>query len=161
MFAASRQYLIEHLQAAGAKRPPYTSLKRLRLCTESAQTAVLFNRETLARSGRKATYQAGDAQHRRQTLYDRTIVWDVIIGDYTAEAAEAVYTAFLSGLGKGFWADGNYIDLAATEADWVEEEDSILHAKVAVKLQISCTGPLCRDVELLPVTEYEIQPQKE
>ena len=161
MFAVSRAYLIEHLTAAGIKKPPLTSLKKLKACAESHQAAVLFDREELVRSGRKAVYDAGGQPMQRITVFDRSIVWSVIIGEYTPEKAEEIYTRFLASLGTGFWADGDFISIDASEAEWVDEEDSILHAKIAVRLTITCKGPLRRDTALQRLQQINITPDKE
>lgn len=161
MFAASRAYLIDHLMAAGIKKPPFTSLKKLKNCAESHQAAVLFDREELARSSRKAVYDASGQPMQRTTVFDRTIVWSVIIGEYTPEKAEQIYTQFLAELGTGFWADGDYISIDATDAEWVDEDDSILRAKIAVKLTITCKGPLRRDAARLQLQQINITPDKE
>ena len=86
MFVQCQQFLKDALKDAGIHTPPITSLKKLTLYTDSHVGAILFDEETLGRSGSKRIFrnERGDQQKRRK-VYDRSMTFDVIIGEYTAE----------------------------------------------------------------------------
>ena len=53
MFVQCQQFLKDALKEAGIHTPPITSLKKLTLYTDSHVGAILFDSETLNRSGSK------------------------------------------------------------------------------------------------------------
>lgn len=54
-------------------------------------------------------------------------------------------------LKKGIDVDGNWVNIVVGEADWVEEGDSILKAKVAVQLDITFEGGIYQDRDIKPM----------
>ncbi len=146
MFAECQQFLISALKTAGIRTPAITTMKRLRLCTDSHIGAVLFDQETLGRSGSKRIFknERGEQQKRRK-VFDRSLSFDVIIGEYTAAKAEGIYERFLETVERGLYVDGNFVAVELEGADWVEKEDSILKAQVAVQVKVRFDGGVYRD----------------
>ena len=97
LYKQSKEYLLEKLKAAGLKSKPYTTQKGLEKSQESHIGAVLFESETLLRNGSKTRYRDQEgAQKKRRKVFDRALTFTVIIGDYTDEAVESMFGAFLS-----------------------------------------------------------------
>ena len=53
MFVECQQFLKEALKEAGIRTPPITTMKQLKLCADSHIGAILFEEDTLTRSGSK------------------------------------------------------------------------------------------------------------
>ena len=157
MFIECQQFLKDALKEAGIRTPPITTMKQLKVFADSHVGAILFDDETLNRSGSKRIFrnERGDQQKRRR-VYDRSITFDVIIGEYTAQAAEAIYEAFLLKLERGLYIDGNFTSAEIVGADWVEKEDSILKAQVAVQVKIKFDGGVYRDTDFVDVSGKEL-----
>lgn len=158
MYAQTKQYLLEKLKGAGLKSKPHTTQKALERSQESHIGAVLFENESFARNGSKTRYsdQTG-AQKKRRKVFDRTIAFVVTIGDYTDDAVEAMLERFLSGLDRGIMVDGNFVPIEVEGADWVDADDSILKAKVAVQVKIRFDGGIYKDTDFAQVSELEIE----
>lgn len=158
MYAQAKQYLVEKLKEAGLKSKPHTTQKALERSQESHVGAVLFENESFARNGSKTRYsdQTG-AQKKRRKVFDRTIAFTVLIGDYTDDAVETMLESFLSGLDRGIMVDGNFVPLEVEGADWVDSDDSILKAKVAVQVKIRFDGGIYKDTDFSKVSELEIE----
>ena len=149
LYKQSKEYLLEKLKAAGLKSKPYTTQKGLEKSQESHIGAVLFESETLLRNGSKTRYRDQEgAQKKRRKVFDRALTFTVIIGDYTDEAVESMFGAFLSSLDRGIYVEG---------ADWVDKDDSILKAQVAVQIRIRFDGGLYRDTNFAKVTDVEVE----
>jgi len=80
----------------------------------------------------------------------------VTIGDYTDEAVEVLFEAFIASLDAGIYVDGNFVPIEVEEADWVDSDDSLLKAKVAVQVKINFQGGVYRDTGFAPVSEVDI-----
>ena len=61
---------------------------------------------------------------------------------YTDEAVESMFGAFLSSLDRGIYVNGDYVPIEVEGADWVDKDDSILKAQVAVQIRIRFDGGL-------------------
>ena len=157
MFTKCQQFLKDALKDAGIHTPPITSLKKLALYTDSHVGAILFDQETLVRSGSKRIFknERGDQQKRRK-VYDRSMTFDVIIGEYTAEKAEAIYERFLNTVERGLYINGNFTAAEIEGADWVEKDDSILKAQVAVQVKVRFDGGVYRDTDYIDVSSKEL-----
>ena len=133
-----RNYLIETLKSSGIKSQVYTNMKKLKAGNEVHVGAVLRNGETFARSGSKKTYIDQEGQRKRRVkLWDRSTSLHIVIADTSEEKVEEILENFLRNLKKGIDVDGNWVNIVVGEADWVEEGDSILKAKVAVQFDIT------------------------
>lgn len=157
MYAQSKAYLLEKIRACGLKSDPYTTEKALEKSQESHVGAVLFESETLARNGSKTRFRDQEgAQHKRRKVFDRKLSFTVILGDYTDEAVEAMYEKLLAGLDSGIYINGDYTPIEVESADWVDKDDSILKAKVAVQVKITFDGGLYRDTDFARVRELDV-----
>lgn len=157
MFAQCKEYLVLKLKEAGLKTQPYTSLKKLRNTQESHIGAVLFDEESFTRNGSKTIFrdERGDRKKRRK-VFDRNLTFDVIIGGYTQDEAEGLFESFLICLDKGLMIKGNYVHVEPETAEWVDEEDSILKAKVAVQLKVKFEGGIYKDTGFIAVKDVAI-----
>ena len=150
LYKQSKEYLLEKLKAAGLKSKPYTTQKGLEKSQESHIGAVLFESETLLRNGSKTRYRDQEgAQKKRRKVFDRALTFTVIIGDYTDEAVES--------LDRGIYVNGDYVPIEIEGADWVDKDDSILKAQVAVQIRIRFDGGLYRDTNFAKVTDVEVE----
>lgn len=156
MYKDCKDYLIEHLKAAGIKTKPYTTMATLSKCADSHLGAVLFVSGSPSRNGSKTYYVDQGAQKKRRKVFDRKLTYKVIIGDYTDEAVEEIYESFLASLDQGIFVDGNYIAIDVGDEDWVEKDDSILKAKVAVEVTVTFDGGVYKDTGFAPVNDVAI-----
>lgn len=152
---AEKEYLIAHLKEAGIKSQVYTSLKKMKLAGEPHLGAVLTNGETFTRSSSTKNYQRG--QKKRAKMFDRTTSFRVVIADINEERCEEILASFLSALDRGIPVNGNWEALEVGTADWVEEGDSILKAKIAVQINIDFIGGIYQDRTLKAVGLGEIK----
>jgi len=157
LYKQSKEYLLEKLKAAGLKSKPYTTQKGLEKSQESHIGAVLFESETLLRNGSKTRYRDQEgAQKKRRKVFDRALTFTVIIGDYTDEAVESMFGAFLSSLDRGIYVNGDYVPIEVEGADWVDKDDSLLKAQVAVQVMITFNGGVYRDTGFAPLTDVRV-----
>ena len=158
LYAESKAYLLAKLKAAGVKSKPFTAMKRLEKSQESHVSAVIFDKEILSRNGSKKLYrdQQG-AKKKRRKLFNRDLAFAVIIGDYSDDTVEAIFEKFLESLDRGIWVDGNFVPIEVEAAEWADEEDSILKARVAVRVMVIFSGGLYRDTDFGPLTHVEIE----
>ncbi len=158
MFTECREYLIGKLKEAGIRSNPYTSMKKLRASQEAHIGAVLFEGEAFDRSGAKTIYsdQTG-VQHKRRKVFSRETTFSVIIGDPDPKKTEVFFEAFLSALDKGIYINGNYTPIEVEEAEWVDEDDSILKAKVAVNVKIKFIGGVYKDTDFAKLSDVEVE----
>ena len=152
LYSACKQYLLAKLKGTGLKSNPYTTQKALTKSLESHVGAVLFYSETYSRNGSKKRFigQEG-AKHKRRKVFDRTLSFTVTIGDYTDEAVEVLFETFIASLDAGI-----FVPIEVEEADWVDSDDSLLKAKVAVQVKINFQGGVYRDTGFAPVSEVDI-----
>lgn len=158
LYAESKAYLIAKLKEAGVKSKPYTTIKGLGKSQESHVSAVIFEKEAISRNGSKKLYkdQQG-AQKKRRKVFNRDLTFTVTIGDYTDDAVEAIYEKFLEILDRGIWVNGDHVPIEVEAADWVDKDDSILKAQVAVQVAITFQGGLYKDTGFGPLTHVEIE----
>lgn len=158
LYAESKAYLLAKLKEAGLKSKPYTTIKGLEKSQESHVGAVIFEKEAISRNGSKKLYKDQEgAQKKRRKVFDRKLTFTVTIGDYTDDAVETMFEKFLASLDRGIWVDGDFVPLEAEGADWVNKDDSILKAQVAVQVAITFEGGLYKDTGFAPLTHIEIE----
>lgn len=158
LYAQSKQYLIDKLREAGIKSKPYTTEKSLAKSQESHVGAVLFESESISRNGSKTHYKDEQgAQKKRRKVFDRELSFSVIIGDYTDEAVESTFERFLAGLDRGIYVNGDFVPIEAGTADWVDKDDSILKAQVAVQVQITFGGGVYKETDFAKVSDLVIE----
>lgn len=141
-----KDYLIAKLKESGIKSQVYTTMKKLKQANESHLGAVLRNGETLARSGSKRNFVDQEGQRKRRVkLWSRDTKLRVIIADASEDKCEEIFEKFLRLIGKGMEDDGNWVNIVVGEADWVEEGDSVLKAKIAVQFDVTFEGGIYAD----------------
>ena len=158
MYIECRGYLVSKLQAAGIKSKPFTSMKRLKATQETHVGAVLHEAESFDRSGARTLYRDQEgARHKRRKIFSRTTAFNVIIGDPDPQRTEEIFEAFLRALDAGIDIDGNFTAIEVGDAEWAEDEDSILKSKVAVNVGIKFIGGVYKDTDFARLTDIEIQ----
>lgn len=157
MFLECRDYLIEKLKEAGIKTKPITSMKKLKASMEPHVGAVLFEDETLNRNGAKRIYSDQTGAHKRRKVFNRDIFFSVIIGDADHLKTEEIYEAFLGTIDKGLYIQGNFTPIEVEEAEWADDEDSILKAKVAVNAKVKFIGGVYKDTDMTKLSSIEIE----
>lgn len=153
---AEKNYLISKLKEAGIKSQVYTSMKKLKQSNEIHIAAVLIDGETFIRSGSKRKYDQEGQRKRRIKLYDKTTKVKVVIADSDEVKVNKILENFLIKIGKGFEDNSNWIELTVGDADWVEEGDSILKAKIAVQLELTFIGGIYEDRDIKPMSIGDI-----
>ena len=147
-----RNYIVETLKNSGIKSQVYTNMKKLKQGNEVHVGAVLRNGETFTRSGSKRKFVDQEGrQKRRVKLWNRSTSLHVVIADTSEEKVEEILESFLRNLKKGIDVDGNWVNIVVGEADWVEEGDSILKAKMAVQFDITFEGGIYEDRNIKPM----------
>lgn len=158
LYAESKQYLVEKLKAAGLKSKPYTTLKSLEKSLESHVGAVLFDSETILRNGSKTHYNDQEgAQKKRRKVFDRALAFTVTVGGYTDDEVEGMFERFLNSLDRGIYVNDDFVPLEVEGADWVDKDDSILKAQVAVQVKITFHGGIYRDTDFAKVSELAVE----
>ena len=148
LYTESKQYLIDKLKAAGIKSKPFTTEKALEKSQESHIGAVLFERETFTRNGSKKRYRDEEGTlHKRRKIMERTTTFGVIIGGYTDNEVEEIFDIYI---------DGNFVPIEIEGADWVDKDDSLLKAQVAVQVMITFNGGVYRDTGFAPLTDVRV-----
>ncbi len=157
LYTQAKQYLLDKLKAAGLRSRPYTTQKSLEKSQESHIGAVLFDQEAYTRNGSKKRFknEKGE-QHKRRKVFDRALTFTVTIGDYSDDAVETMFERFIAGLDSGIYVDGNYVPIEVDRADWVDRDDSILKAQVAVQVRITFQGGVYKDTDYGPLTHVEV-----
>ncbi|EPR07767.1 hypothetical protein [Ruminiclostridium papyrosolvens] len=161
MFTECREYLLTKLKEAGIHSKPYTSMKRLRASQETHVGAVLFEEESFNRSGTKTIFsdQTGE-RHKRRKIFSRETTFSVIIGDPDPTKTETIFEAFLRIIDSGIYINGDYTPIQVEEAEWVDDDDSILKAKVAVNFKVKFLGGVYKDSDFVKISDVVIESVK-
>lgn len=162
MFSECQKYLIDKLKEAGIKTQVYTSLEKLKSSMESHCGAVFFEEEALVRNGSKRIFlDENNVRKKRRKVFDRDIVFDIAIGEYSQDKAEIIYEKFLTVIDQGIYVNGNYIYLEPEKTDWVDKDDSLLRSKVAVGIKVRFKGGIYKDTNYAKATKVAIDAGKE
>lgn len=157
MFLQCREYLIAKLKACGLKTKPITARKELERSGESHLGAVIFESDSFSRNGSKRIYKdKNGASVKRRKVFDREMTFHVILSDYKPEVTSSMLDHFLAGLDRGIEIDGNFVPLEVDGSAWEDEEDSILHGKLGVQLQVRFLGGVYKDTSFAKVRELEV-----
>lgn len=147
-----REHLVTALKASGIRSQIYTTMKQLKQCSEFHVAGILQNGESFTRNGSKRNYEDQEGHRKKRVkLYDRETRFKVVIADSKADKVEEILTAFLLHAGKGLAVRDNWVRLTVGEADWVEEGDSVLKAKVAVEVEVTFEGGIYMDQDVQPM----------
>ncbi|MDR9503407.1 SON protein [Brevibacillus agri] len=153
MIGACRDYLIQKLQQAGIKSTVHTTMKKLKNSQESHIGAVLFEGDSFEREFGKRIFTDESGKRKRRKQFSRETSFVVVIGEYEQEACERIFESFMLSLDRGIYIDGNFTAIEPGEADWVDDEDSLLKSKIAVQLKVKFVGGLYRDSDFAKVSE--------
>lgn len=147
---AERDFLVQKLKDAGIHGKIHESMKSLKNCNEVHVGAVLRTGEGFTRSGSKKRYtdQQGHRKQRNK-LFERTTDLHVVIADTDEAKVEEILARFLKGISKGLEVDGNWVSIEIGKADWVEGDDSILKSKIAVEFDVTLTGGIYTDTDII------------
>lgn len=151
---AEKNYLIQKLTESGIKKNTiYTSMKRLKQANDIQLAGILVMNEKFERSGSKRTYDQEGQRKRRIKLLNKETKVKVILADSKEENLEEILETFLIKIGKGFDHNENWIDIVIGDADWTEEGDHILKAKVAVEIELTFSSGIYvdRDIKQMSV----------
>lgn len=147
-----KEYLVAVLKEAGVKGNVFTSLKKMEMSHDLQMAGVMISGEMLTRSGSKTKYTDEEGRRRsRHKIWKRVTRMHVVIADTTDEKVEELLEKFLHKIKKGIAVDGNWEDIDVGELDWVDADDSILKAKVAVQFDVTFTGGIYKDYALKAV----------
>ena len=144
-----REFIVNTLKSAGAKGKIHDSVKSMKNCSDVHVCAVMRVGESFTRSGSKRRFEDQEG-HRKQRnkLFDRVTVLQVVIADANEEKVDKLLTDFLKKISKGFAVSGNWVDIEIGDADWVEENDSILKSRIAVEFDVTLKGGIYTDTDL-------------
>lgn len=158
---AERDFLVQKLKDAGIHGKIHESMKSLKNCNELHVGAVLRTEEGFTRSGSKKRFTDQQGQRKqRSKLFERTTELHVVIADTDEAKVEDILTNFLKGITKGFEVDGNWVDIEIGKADWVEGDDSILKSKIAVEFDVTLTGGIYTDKDVITAKVGNIEANK-
>ena len=150
---AERDFLIQALKNAGVHGKIHESMKSLKNSNEVHLAAVLRVGENFVRSGSKKKFIDQEGQRKqRSKLFNRVTTLHVIIGDSDEGKVEQILTEFLKKISNGLAVDSNWVGVEIGNADWVEADDSILKSKMAVEFDVTLTGGIYVDTNLLNVS---------
>lgn len=157
-----KEFLIRMLREAGIKSAVYTSMKKLKAANEMHLGAVLVSEDSFTRSKHRKAYTDHEGRRRtRHRIWERSTEMKVIIADADEGHCEDILGQFLMLLPSGLDVDGNWVSIDVGKADWVEEGDSILRAKIAVEIPVSFGGGLYKDENMGQMKVGSIQAEKE
>ncbi len=159
---AEKEFLIRLLKEAGVKSAVYTSMKKLKAANEMHLGAVLVSGESFIRSRHRKAYTDHEGKRKnRHRIWERVTEMKVVIADADEEHCEDILGQFLTMVPKGINVDGNWVSIEVGKADWVEEGDSILRAKIAVEVAVTFGGGLYKDEDMGQMNTGSIQAEKE
>lgn len=164
MIGECREYLTDKVIKAGIKTKIKTSMKDLKLSSESHIGAVLFEDDEFEKNFKRVIYtdELGNKK-RRQKIFDRKTTFSVVIGEYEQNKCELIFANFLNFIDVGFYIDENYVEIELKKAKWFADGDTILKAKVAVQILIEFNGGIYKDTAFKKINDIgvEAEMQKE
>ena len=63
---------------------------------------------------------------------------------------------FVSLLDRGIMVDGNFVPLEIEGVEWVDTEDALLKAQVAVRVTVTFNGGVYKDTDFGPLTHVKV-----
>lgn len=132
-----KEYLTNALKNGGMKGKIYQSVRELKHAQGTQYGAVLRTRDEPVRSTSKKYYEDQEGVRKlRRKLYECETLYNVVIADAKEESAEKILEGFFASLDKGYYDDGNWVEVTPKETDWVDEDDSVMKSKVAVQVAV-------------------------
>lgn len=164
MYSFCKNHLIEKLEAAGMQSPVKTSMTQLAACRDSHVSAVLPKSDSFLKTKEVTHFKdVNGCNMQRTKRMQRDLVFSVVIGDYEDDTCEHIFLSFISKLDDGITLDGNYIPIEIVEGsvDWVDEADSILLSKMAVKFDVKFSGGIYVDKVLSTPNGFKLNVEME
>lgn len=162
MVKECKEYLINKLKESGIKNKPFTTMKELKQFQDSHVGAVLFEKDEFEKEMRKAIFtDENGIKHKKRKTLKRTTLFSVIIGEYTQDKCEEIFDNFMKSLDQGINIDNAYVEINPQKADWVDEKDSVLKAKVAVQVVIEFEGGIYKDSGYKRINNIDFEISKE
>lgn len=161
MFIECRNHLITLLKESGIKVEPYKSRKHMKTSSGFHMGAVLFEREVLEKDLQKRIYMDTEGKKKRRKMYKREVIFRVVIGENEIGKVQDIYEIFLERLPSGIEVGKNYVEFVVAEADWLDDEDSIIKAKCAVQFMVHCIGGVYKDTSYKKYEDIKIEVEKE
>lgn len=153
-----KKFLVKKLKEAGLKGTVFESLKKMKLSNEMQFAGVFPAGDTLVRSGSKIKFVDEEGRRSsRHKLWARDTKLRVVIAGTSDEKVDEILVSFLRVVGKGLVIDGNWVDMELGELDWVDEDDSILKAKMAVQFDVTFKSGIYHQDYLLRQAGVEIK----
>ena len=87
---------------------------------------------------------------------NRIIAETIGVENYTDDEVEEIFDRFVASLDRGIYIDGNFVPIEIEGADWVDKDDSLLKAQVAVQVMITFNGGVYRDTGFAPLTDVRV-----
>ena len=87
---------------------------------------------------------------------NRIIAETIGVENYTDNEVEEIFDRFVASLDRGIYIDGNFVPIEIEGADWVDKDDSLLKAQVAVQVMITFNGGVYRDTGFAPLTDVRV-----
>lgn len=143
-----KAFLEAALKAGGLTKTIYTSLKQLKHAAGTQYGAILRISDKPVRATSKKTFkdQQGASIIRRK-LYICETVYNVVLVAADEDTLEKLLEGFLTSLERGYYDDnGNWVEVTPEETDWVDEDDCVMKAKMAVQVKIVCKYGIYKDV---------------
>lgn len=143
-----KAFLEDALRAGGMGKTIYTSLKQLKHAAGTQYGAVLRISDKPVRATSKKTFrdQQGASLVRRK-LYACETTYNVVLVAADEETLEKLLEGFLEKLAQGYYDDnGNWVGVTPEETDWVDEDDCVMKAKMAVQVKVVCKYGIYKDV---------------
>lgn len=142
------EYLKNALKKAGMRGNIHESLKSMTHDNGFHYAGILRSTDSPERAKSKKTFRdQQDVPMLRKKYFDVTCVYNVVICDRDEESLEDILENFMVNLGKGFDdGNGNWVGTDIGTADWVDEEDSVLKARLAVEIPITLHYGIYEDV---------------
>lgn len=146
MINQCREYLKGKLTAAGIKEKIITVQKDLNNNNEQHVGAVLLQKENIEKAGTFKRGTINGVNIKRTKKFNRSVTFVVVIGEYSFENCEKIYSKFLEIIDDGINIDENYTKIEIdSDVDWVDKEDSILKSEIAVQILITFDGGVYKD----------------
>lgn len=158
MISECREYLIDKIIKAGIKTKVKTTMKDLKASNENHIGAVLFEDDEFEKNIKKTFYvdESGNKK-KRLKIFDRKTTFSVVLGEYEQSKCEVIFANFMVLIDAGFHIDGNYIEITPKKASWVDKDDSVLKAKVAVQVLIEFDGGIYKDSEFKKINDIGVE----
>lgn len=150
-----KAFLEAALKSGGLTKTIYTSLKQLKHAAGTQYGAILRIGDKPVRATSKKSFrdQQGAPLVRRK-LYTCETAYNVVLVAADEETLEKLLEGFLSSLDRGYYDDdGNWVEVTPEETDWVDEDDCVMKAKMAVQVKVTCRYGIYKDVA--PVSSPE------